>query len=155
MCKHCLHTIHTRDLACAYVLARFFLFGSLNSTATPAFLPWLYFGGVDGLPKPLCHLAGFCTAQRVALARHGRIDSVRQQLFNDLQFARVRALQWGQRLQMSRLTGCSKFTGSTDSTNDWSCGWQLSTASGSSGSSQVISSTSLDASVQSDFCQNY
>ena len=37
-----------------------------------------------------------------------RIDSVRQQLFNDLQLARVRALQWGQRLQMSRLSGCAK-----------------------------------------------
>ena len=80
-----------------------------------------------------------------------RIDSVRQQLFNDLQLARVRALQWGQRLQLSRLTGCAK---SATPASDWSCGWQLSTASGSSGSSQVISTTSLDASVQVNFAKN-
>lgn len=98
-------------------------------------------------------LLGFALPSVWRWQERARIDSVRQQLFNDLQFARVRALQWGQRLQMSRLTGCSKFTGSTNSTNDWSCGWQLSTASGNPGSSQVINSTPLDASVQVTFAK--
>ena len=83
-----------------------------------------------------------------------RIDSVRQQLFNDLQLARVRALQWGQRLQMARLSGCAP---SSNSANDWSCGWQISIASGSGGNasnSQVISTTSLDASVQVTFAKS-
>ena len=86
-----------------------------------------------------------------------RIDSVRQQLFNDLQLARVRALQWGQRLQMGRLSGCSKL--STNAT-DWSCGWQISIASGNAGNAgntvnaQVISTTSLDASVQVTYAKS-
>jgi type IV fimbrial biogenesis protein FimT len=86
-----------------------------------------------------------------------RIDSVRQQLFNDLQLARVRALQWGQRLQMARLSGC---TPSSTSATDWSCGWQISIASGSAsnagnaGNSQVISTTSLDASVQVTYAKS-
>ena len=92
-----------------------------------------------------------------------RIDSVRQQLFNDLQLARVRALQWGQRLQMGRLSGCSKLS---TSATDWSCGWQISIASGNAGNAgnawnagntsnaQVISTTSLDASVQVTYAKS-
>jgi type IV fimbrial biogenesis protein FimT len=96
-------------------------------------------------------LVGFALPSVWRWQERARIDSVRQQLFNDLQLARVRALQWGQRLQLSRLTGCAK---SATPASDWSCGWQLSTASGSSGSSQVISTTSLDASVQVNFAKN-
>jgi len=86
-----------------------------------------------------------------------RIDSVRQQLFNDLQLARVLALQWGQRLQMGRLSGCSKLS---TSATDWSCGWQISIASGNAGNAgntsnaQVISTTSLDASVQVNYAKS-
>ena len=41
---------------------------------------------------------------------------------NDLQTARVRALQRGEILQLTRLRDCMRLT-SAD--NDWSCGWQL------------------------------
>jgi len=78
---------------------------------------------------------------------------VRQQLFNDLQNSRVRALQWGQRLQMSRITVCSKYSVSASAT-DWSCGWQVSTISGGSGATQIISTTSLDTSVQVTFAKS-
>jgi len=98
-------------------------------------------------------LLGFALPSVWRWQERARIDSVRQQLFNDLQLARVRALQWGQRLQMSRLTGCSMSHASASAT-DWSCGWQVSTASGSSGFSEVISTTSLDASVQVTFAKN-
>ena len=96
-------------------------------------------------------LVGFALPSIWRWQERARIDSVRQQLFNDLQLARVRALQWGQRLQISRLTACAK---SAASSSDWSCGWQISTASGSSGISQVISTTSLDASVQITFAKS-
>ncbi len=96
-------------------------------------------------------LVGFTLPSVWRWQERARIDSVRQQLFNDLQLARVRALQWGQRLQMSRLSGCAKT--STHAT-DWSCGWQVSQASSSSGMQQVISTTSLDASVQVNFAKN-
>jgi type IV fimbrial biogenesis protein FimT len=96
-------------------------------------------------------LVGFALPSIWRWQERARIDSVRQQLFNDLQLARVRALQWGQRLQISRLTACAK---SAASASDWSCGWQISTASGSSGISQVISITSLDASVQITFAKS-
>lgn len=50
------------------------------------------------------------------------IEITRDTLINDIQTARVQALQLGTRLQMLRLGGCS--WGTTDS-SDWSCGWQL------------------------------
>ena len=96
-------------------------------------------------------LVGFALPSVWRWQERARIDSVRQQLFNDLQLARVRALQWEQRLQISRLTACTK---SSASATDWSCGWQISTAAGSSGISQVISTTSLDASVQVTFAKS-
>jgi type IV fimbrial biogenesis protein FimT len=96
-------------------------------------------------------LLGFALPSVWRWQERARIDSVRQQLFNDLQFARVRALQWGQRLQMARLSGCTK---ASTSATDWSCGWQVSVASGSTGSPQVISTTSLDASVQVTFAKS-
>lgn len=122
---------------------------------------------ISALPKPAFHgftlvelmvclslsaiLLGFALPSVWRWQERARIDSVRQQLFNDLQFARVRALQWGQRLQMSRLTGCAK---ASISASDWSCGWQVSMASGSLGTTQVISTTPLDASVQVSFAKS-
>lgn len=96
-------------------------------------------------------LLGFALPSTGRWQERARIDSVRQQLFNDLQFARVRALQWGQRLQMARLSGCTKASASA---TDWSCGWQISMVSGSAGNTPVISSTPLDASVQVTFAKN-
>lgn len=96
-------------------------------------------------------LLGFALPSVWRWQERARIDSVRQQLFNDLQFARVRALQWGQRLQMARLSGCTK---ASTSATDWSCGWQVSVASSSGGSTQVISTTALDATVQVTFAKS-
>lgn len=56
------------------------------------------------------------------LQERNRIEATRDQLVNDLQTARVRALQRGETLQMARLRDCA-WGASTDT--DWSCGWQL------------------------------
>jgi len=98
-------------------------------------------------------LVGFALPSVWRWQERARVDSVRHQLFNDLQISRVRALQWGQRLQMSRITVCSKYSVSASAT-DWSCGWQVSTISGGSGATQIISTTSLDASVQVTFAKS-
>jgi len=133
-----------------YLLGFFFLTRSFPAP------PKLAFHGFTLVELLVCLsvsaiLVGFALPSIWRWQERARIDSVRQQLFNDLQLARVRALQWGQRLQVSRLTACAK---SAASASDWSCGWQISTASGSSGISQVISTTSLDASVQITFAKS-
>lgn len=133
-----------------YLLGFFFLARSFPAP------PKLAFHGFTLVELLVCLsvsaiLVGFALPSIWRWQERARIDSVRQQLFNDLQLARVRALQWGQRLQVSRLTVCAK---SAASASDWSCGWQISTASGSSGISQVISTTSLDASVQITFAKS-
>jgi len=97
-------------------------------------------------------LVGFALPSVWRWQERARIDSVRLQLFNDLQTSRVRALQWGQRLQMRRLNVCAKSSVSANA-SDWSCGWQVSTVSGDSGTAQIISTTSLDASVQVTFAK--
>ncbi len=56
------------------------------------------------------------------LQERSRVEATRDQLMNDLQTARVRALQRGETLQLTRLRDC---TWSTSNNNDWSCGWQL------------------------------
>ena len=56
------------------------------------------------------------------LQERSRVEAARDQLMNDLQTARVRALQRGEALQLSRLRDC---TWATPADNDWSCGWQL------------------------------
>ena len=53
--------------------------------------------------------------------RH-RVEATRDQLLNDLQTARIRALQRGEALQLRRLRDC---TWATTAGTDWSCGWQL------------------------------
>jgi len=76
-----------------------------------------------------------------------RIEGIQNQLFNDLQLARVRAMQWRQPLRLSPLSGCQKVNLPA---NDWSCGWQLSTQSTDN---TVISTTALDASLQVTFAK--
>lgn len=56
------------------------------------------------------------------LQERSRVEAARDQLVNDLQTARVRAIQRGETLQLTRSRDCA-WAGSTD--NDWSCGWQL------------------------------
>jgi prepilin-type N-terminal cleavage/methylation domain-containing protein len=63
-----------------------------------------------------------------ALLERGRAELARDQLHNDLQSARVRALQLGQALRLARLSDC---TWATTVGSDWSCGWQLQLADGS------------------------
>ena len=135
-----------------YLLGFFFLARSFPAP------PKLAFHGFTLVELLVCLsvsaiLVGFTLPSIWRWQERARIDSVRQQLFNDLQISRVRALQWGQRLQMSRVTACSKSSVSASAT-DWSCGWQVSTLSGSSGSTQLISTTSLDASVQVTFAKS-
>jgi Tfp pilus assembly protein FimT len=52
-----------------------------------------------------------------------QLEATREQLISDLQSARLLALQHGQTVQLSRLNTCSW---ATTSSNDWSCGWQIS-----------------------------
>jgi len=56
------------------------------------------------------------------LQERSRVEAARDQLMNDLQTARVRAIQRGEALQLARLRDCA-WVASTE--NDWSCGWQL------------------------------
>jgi prepilin-type N-terminal cleavage/methylation domain-containing protein len=56
------------------------------------------------------------------LQERSQVEATRDQLMNDLQAARIRAVQLGQALQLSRLQDCAW---TTSAENDWSCGWQL------------------------------
>ncbi len=67
-------------------------------------------------------MASFAIPEWQRLQERSRVEAARDQLMNDLQTARVRALQRGETLQMSRLRDC---TWATSASNDWSCGWQL------------------------------
>ena len=67
-------------------------------------------------------IASFAIPSWQRLQERSRVEAARDQLINDLQTARVRALQRGETLQLSRLRDC---IWSTSASNDWSCGWQL------------------------------
>ena len=67
-------------------------------------------------------MASFAIPSWQRLQERSRVEAARDQLINDLQNARVRALQRGETLQLSRLRDC---TWGTTADNDWSCGWQL------------------------------
>ena len=67
-------------------------------------------------------MASFAIPNWQRLQERSRVEAARDQLLNDLQTARVRALQRGETLQLSRLRDC---TWATSANNDWSCGWQL------------------------------
>ena len=69
-------------------------------------------------------ISSFAIPGWLRLQERSRVEVARDQLINDLQTARVRALQRGETLQLSRLRDCT-WVSSAD--NDWSCGWQLST----------------------------
>lgn len=69
-------------------------------------------------------LAAFAAPNWVRFQERARVEAARDQLMNDLQNARLRALQLGQALELSRLSDCSW---ATSATTDWSCGWQLTT----------------------------
>jgi prepilin-type N-terminal cleavage/methylation domain-containing protein len=67
-------------------------------------------------------MASFAIPSWQSLQERSRVEAARDQLMNDLQTARVRALQRGETLQLTPLFGC---TWRTSSDKDWSCGWQL------------------------------
>jgi type II secretion system protein H len=67
-------------------------------------------------------MASFAIPSWKRLQERSRVEAARDQLMNDLQTARVRALQRGETLQLIRLSDC---TWGTSTNNDWSCGWQL------------------------------
>ena len=67
-------------------------------------------------------LASFAIPSWQRLQERSRVEATRDQLMNDLQTARVRALQRGEALQLTRLRDC---TWGSSADNDWSCGWQL------------------------------
>jgi prepilin-type N-terminal cleavage/methylation domain-containing protein len=70
----------------------------------------------------LAVIASFAIPNWQRLQERSRVEATRDQLMNDLQTARVRALQRGETLQLTRLRDC---TWGASSSNDWSCGWQL------------------------------
>ncbi len=67
-------------------------------------------------------MASFTIPSWQRIQERARVEAARDQLMNDLQTARVRALQRGETLQLIRLRDC---TWVTSANNDWSCGWQL------------------------------
>jgi len=67
-------------------------------------------------------IASFAIPSWQRIQERARVEAARDQLMNDLQTARVRALQRGETLQLIRLRDC---TWVTSANNDWSCGWQL------------------------------
>jgi len=67
-------------------------------------------------------MASFAVPSWQRLQERSRVEATRDQLMNDLQTARVRALQRGEALQLTRLRDC---TWATSVGTDWSCGWQL------------------------------
>ncbi len=56
------------------------------------------------------------------LISRSQLEMARDELMNDVQTARVQALQLGTSLKLVRLNGCA--WAASEST-DWSCGWQL------------------------------
>jgi hypothetical protein len=69
-------------------------------------------------------LAAFAAPNWLRFQERARVEAARDQLMNDLQNARLRALQLGQALELSRLSDCAW---ATSASTDWSCGWQLTT----------------------------
>jgi prepilin-type N-terminal cleavage/methylation domain-containing protein len=67
-------------------------------------------------------MASFAAPNGQRLQERSLVEATREQLINDLQTARVRALQRGETLQMTRLRDCAW---DSSKSNDWSCGWQL------------------------------
>lgn len=66
--------------------------------------------------------AAFAIPNWQRLQERNRVQAARDQLINDLQSARVRALHRGEVLQLVRSRDCA-WGSSAD--NDWSCGWEL------------------------------
>lgn len=70
-----------------------------------------------------------------------QLETARDTLMNDVQTARVQALQMGSALKLVRMQGCA--WASADS-SDWSCGWQLQRKD----TQEVLRSHAIDAPLQ-------
>ena len=81
------------------------------------------------------------------LQERSQVEAARDLLMNDLQTARVRALQRTEALQLSRLVNC---TWATSASNDWSCGWQLVTKTDQT----VLLTSQLHAPLQVTFAKS-
>jgi prepilin-type N-terminal cleavage/methylation domain-containing protein len=92
-------------------------------------------------------MASFAIPSWQRLQERSRVEAARDQLMNDLQTARVRALQRGEKLQLSRLRDC---TWATSTSNDWSCGWQLVVKADQT----VLLSSPLHTSLQVTFAKS-
>nr|WP_315229762.1 prepilin-type N-terminal cleavage/methylation domain-containing protein [uncultured Limnohabitans sp.] len=91
-------------------------------------------------------LAAFAAPNWLRFQERARVEATRDQLMNDLQNARLRALQLGQALELSRLSDC---TWVTSASTDWSCGWQLTTKA----DKQVVFTTPLHNSLGLTFAK--
>ena len=76
-----------------------------------------------------------------------RVEAARDQLVNDLQSARIRALQRGEDVQIVRLRDC---TWSNAADNDWSCGWQVVTKT----TQTVLQTSQVQAALQITFSKS-
>lgn len=76
-----------------------------------------------------------------------RVEAARDQLMNDLQSARMRALQRGEDVQIVRLRDC---TWSSAADNDWSCGWQLVTKN----TQTMLQASQVQAALQITFSKS-
>jgi len=70
----------------------------------------------------LAILASMTAPAWQAMVARTQLEVARDDLMNDVQTARVQALQSSTDLQMTRLQGCAWASANS---NDWSCGWQL------------------------------
>ena len=93
-----------------------FFASSTSSTQGFTLIEMLACLGVLGI------IASWAVPSWQRLQERARVEAARDQLINDLQTARVRAVQRGEPLQLARLRDC---TWATSANNDWSCGWQL------------------------------
>lgn len=95
----------------------------------------------------IASLTAFAIPSMQRLQERHRVNAARDQLLNDLQASRTRALQRGEPLQMSRLQDCAWAT-STDT--DWSCGWTLRLKSNQT----VLQTSPLHTSLQVRFAKS-
>jgi prepilin-type N-terminal cleavage/methylation domain-containing protein len=95
----------------------------------------------------LAVMAAFAIPSWQRLQERSRVEAARDQLVNDLQTARVRAVQQGETLQLMRLVDC---TWRTSSDKDWSCGWQLVVKSDQT----VLQTTQLQTPMQVTFAKS-
>jgi len=80
------------------------------------------------------------------LQERNRVEATRDQLMSDLQAARLRAIQLGETLQLTRLRDCAW---GTSAGSDWRCGWQLVTKADPT----VLQTTQLHTPLQVTFAK--